>query len=58
MTNSNESRPKPVLTPARAEARAKRERRLAEALRRNLGRRKEQVRGRVQPLEDKDNPQD
>lgn len=40
--------PKPAL-PDKARARAERERRLAEALRANLRRRKEQSRGRAQP---------
>jgi len=44
---SRDDTPKPALTPKRAEARAERERRLAEALRANLKRRKEQARGRV-----------
>jgi len=47
MSSRDDSKPKSVLTPARAEARALRERRLAEALRQNLKRRKEQDRGRA-----------
>ncbi len=47
MTSREESKPKPALTPAKAEARAERERRLAEALRQNLKRRKDQSRGRA-----------
>jgi hypothetical protein len=45
--NSDENRPKTNITPARADARAERERRLAEALRENLKRRKHQSRGRA-----------
>ena len=43
----DEPKPKPLITPARAEVRALRERRLAEALRDNLKRRKDQSRGRA-----------
>ena len=45
--SSDENKPKTNITPARAEARAERERRLAEALRENLKRRKDQSRGRT-----------
>jgi hypothetical protein len=47
MNSRDDPKPKPVITPARAEARALRERRLAEALRENLKRRKDQSRGRA-----------
>jgi hypothetical protein len=47
--SSSDEKPKSVLTPKRAEERAERERRLAEALRANLKRRKEQSRGRIEP---------
>jgi hypothetical protein len=53
MSSSDDSKPKSVLTPARAEARAVRERRLADALRQNLKRRKEQDRGRAGDAEPK-----
>jgi hypothetical protein len=46
--NRSDEKPKSVLTPKRAEERAERERRLAEALRANLKRRKEQSRGRAE----------
>jgi hypothetical protein len=49
MSSSDDSKPGTVITPKRAEARAERERRLAEALRENLKRRKEQSRGRAEP---------
>ena len=45
--SSDENKPKTNITPARADARAGRERRLAEALRENLKRRKDQSRGRA-----------
>ena len=45
--NRDEPKPKPVITTARAEARAERHRRLAEALRDNLKRRKDQSRVRA-----------
>jgi hypothetical protein len=48
MSRSDDSKPKSVLTPERAQARAERERRLAEALRANLKRRKDQSRGRAE----------
>ncbi|HEY7610592.1 MAG TPA: hypothetical protein VIF14_15270 [Alphaproteobacteria bacterium] len=51
MNRRDDPKPKPVITPARAEARALRERRLAEALRANLKRRKEQTRGRAENSE-------
>ena len=44
--SSDKPKPTPNITPARAQARASRERRLAEALRENLKRRKDQSRGR------------
>jgi hypothetical protein len=47
--NPSDEKPKSVLTPKRAEERAERERRLAEALRANLKRRKEQSRVRAEP---------
>ena len=51
MSISDESKPKSVLTPKQAEVRAARERRLAEALRANLKRRKDQSRGRGEGAE-------
>jgi hypothetical protein len=50
--------PKPTLTPKTAEARANRERRLADALRANLKRRKEQSRGRTEDAEPKKSEQE
>lgn len=47
MADRDSSPPKPALS-NKAEARAERERRLAEALRANLRRRKEQSRGRAE----------
>ena len=47
MSSSDDPKPKLALTPEWADARAKRERRLAEALRENLKRRKDQSRGRA-----------
>jgi hypothetical protein len=44
--------PKPATTPKPESARAERERRLAEALRANLKRRKEQARGRSESMPD------
>jgi hypothetical protein len=51
---SDEAKPKTVITPARAEARTARERRLAEALRANLKRRKDQSRRRAEDAETKE----
>ncbi len=51
MSRSDDSKPKSVLTPKQADVRALRERRLAEALRANLKRRKEQSRGRTEDAE-------
>ncbi len=48
MTSRDDTPEKPALTPKTAAARAARERRLAEALRANLKRRKEQSRGRAE----------
>jgi hypothetical protein len=45
--SSDENKSKTNITPARAEARAERERRLAKALRENLKRRKDQTRSRA-----------
>jgi len=47
MSRRDEPKSQTTITPARAEARAERERRLAEALRENLKRRKDQSRGRA-----------
>ena len=47
MPDRDDAKPKPVLTPRTAAARAAREARLAEALRENLKRRKAQARGRA-----------
>ena len=51
MSITDESKPKSVLTPKQVDVRAARERRLAEALRANLKRRKEQSRGRSEDAE-------
>ena len=47
MSNSDDPKPKTVYRPRTAALRAEREMRLAEALRRNLKRRKDQFRGRI-----------
>ena len=46
MSEHDDSKSKPALTPRKAESRAAREARLAEALRQNLKRRKAQARAR------------
>ena len=48
MTSRDDTKPQSALTPKTAAARAERERRLAEALRANLRRRKDQSRGRAE----------
>ena len=57
MTDRNSPSPKPAL-PRKPDARAERERRLAEALRANLKRRKEQSRGRAEDSEPKKGEQE
>jgi hypothetical protein len=58
MTSRDDTRPKSALTPKTAAARAERERRLAEALRANLRRRKDQSRGRAEDAEPKKSEQE
>jgi hypothetical protein len=57
MTDRESPPPKPA-PPKRGDARAERERRLAEALRANLKRRKEQSRGRAEDAEPKESEQE
>lgn len=57
MTDRDPDPPKPALA-NKAEARAERERRLADALRANLRRRKDQSRGRAEDMEPKKGEQE